>query len=55
MQITKWVIKVVHNMADLVLVTSPEIKDELSSFGVRRLAVWKKGIDTEVNIAMTKG
>lgn len=45
--ITKFVIRMVHNQADLTLVTSPQLKEELLSFGVKRVAVWKKGIDTE--------
>jgi sulfoquinovosyltransferase len=36
----------VHNFADLNLVTSPQLKDELAKFGVKRLDVWRKGIDT---------
>jgi hypothetical protein len=46
--LTKFVLRMVHNLADLVLVTSPQLKEELAGFGIKRLAVWKKGIDTEV-------
>lgn len=45
--LTKFVLRMVHNLADLVLVTSPQLKEELAGFGIKRLAVWKKGIDTE--------
>ena len=44
---SKFVVRVVHNLADLTLVTSPQLREELQSFGVKRVAVWKKGIDTE--------
>jgi len=45
--LTRFIIRVVHNWADLTLVTSPQLKDELQSFGVKRVAVWKKGVDTD--------
>jgi len=35
-------------MADLTLVTSPQLKSELESFGVKRVGVWQKGINTEI-------
>ena len=35
-----------HSNADLTLVTSPQMKEELESNGVQRVAVWRKGIDT---------
>lgn len=37
----------VHNRADLTLVTSPQMKEELNSQGIPRVDVWRKGIDTE--------
>lgn len=37
----------VHTRADLTLVTSPQMRDELTSNGVPRVDVWRKGIDTE--------
>lgn len=45
--LTKFIIRVVHNQGDVTLVTSPQLKEELESFGVKRVHVWKKGIDTE--------
>lgn len=39
-------IRFVHSAADLTLVTSPQIKEELERNGVERVAVWRKGIDT---------
>lgn len=36
-----------HNRADLTLVTSPQIKNELLENGISRVDVWRKGIDTE--------
>jgi sulfoquinovosyltransferase len=37
----------VHSRADLTLVTSPQMKTELSEQGIPRVDVWRKGIDTE--------
>lgn len=39
-------IRWMHNRADLTLVTSPQIRDELVANGVERVDVWRKGIDT---------
>lgn len=36
-----------HARADLTLVTSPQMKQELSDNGIARVEVWRKGIDTE--------
>lgn len=36
----------VHSRADLTLVTSPQMQEELSSHGLPRIEVWRKGIDT---------
>lgn len=36
-----------HSRADLTLVTSPQMKEELQSHGIPRVDVWRKGIDTE--------
>lgn len=36
-----------HSRADLTLVTSPQMKQELEENGIQRVAVWRKGIDTE--------
>lgn len=41
------VIKFVHNRADLTLVTSPQMQDELVEWGIERVDVWRKGIDTD--------
>lgn len=35
-----------HSRADLTLVTSPQMKEEMESNGVPRVDVWRKGIDT---------
>lgn len=37
----------VHSRADLTLVTSPQMQEELTSQGIPRVDVWRKGIDTE--------
>lgn len=36
-----------HNRADLTLVTSPQMKQELNENGIQDVEVWRKGIDTE--------
>jgi len=35
-----------HSRADLTLVTSPQMKQELTQNGIPRVEVWRKGIDT---------
>ena len=40
-------IKACHCMADLTLVTSPQMKAEFEANGIERVAVWRKGIDTD--------
>jgi sulfoquinovosyltransferase len=37
----------VHSRADLTLVTSPQMKEELVQHDIPRVDVWRKGIDTE--------
>lgn len=41
-------IKLLHSFADLTLVTSPQILAEFKDHGIRRVSVWRKGVDTEV-------
>jgi len=41
-------LRFVLNRADLTLVTSGPMRDQLAEHGVRRLEVWRKGIDTDV-------
>lgn len=36
-----------HHRADLTLVTSPQMRDEMIENGIPRVSVWRKGIDTE--------
>jgi len=36
-----------HSRADLTLVTSPQMREELKAHGIPRVDVWRKGIDTE--------
>lgn len=36
-----------HARADLTLVTSPQMQQELTENGIPRVSVWRKGIDTE--------
>jgi sulfoquinovosyltransferase len=42
-QIIRWV----HNRADLTLVTSPQMKEEMIDNGIQNVEVWRKGVDTE--------
>jgi len=42
-ELLRWV----HSRADLTLVTSPQMQQELTSHGIPRVDVWRKGIDTE--------
>jgi sulfoquinovosyltransferase len=47
-KLAEFIIRFTHSYADLTLVTSPELKDELDIIGVRRTAVWEKGVNTKV-------
>lgn len=44
----EWVLPTVLNWGDLTLATSPQLRDQLTSIGCRKVDVWRKGIDTEV-------
>ena len=46
---SKFLLRSVLNLGDLTLVTSPQLKEEVESFGLKRVALWRKGIDTEVS------
>lgn len=58
-------IRFAHTRADLTLVTSPQMKEEMEANGVPRVEVWRKGIDTvrfdpkfkteEMRVKMTDG
>lgn len=41
-----YALRFVHNRADLTLVTSPQMKDEMMAHGIANVDVWRKGIDT---------
>lgn len=41
-----FLLRFVHNRADLTLVTSPQVKEEMEAHGIKRVEVWRKGIDT---------
>ena len=41
-----WLLRRVHNNADLTLCTSPQMQEELTENGLPRVEVWRKGIDT---------
>ena len=42
-----WLIRWAHYFAELTLVTSPQMEKDLMEHGIRRVDVWRKGIDTE--------
>ena len=45
---TCWdLLRYAHSRADLTLVTSPQMQQELQANGIPRVEVWRKGIDTE--------
>jgi sulfoquinovosyltransferase len=45
---TCWdLLRYAHSRADLTLVTSPQMQEELRAHGIPRVEVWRKGIDTE--------
>jgi sulfoquinovosyltransferase len=39
-------LRMAHSRADLTLVTSPQMKEELIKNGIPRVDIWRKGIDT---------
>lgn len=41
-----FLLRFAHSRADLTLVTSPQMRDELVANGIPRVDVWRKGIDT---------
>lgn len=41
-------LKVVHNQAQVNLCTSTAMQEALTSHGIERVAVWQKGVDTEL-------
>lgn len=47
-QLATFLIQRFHAQADLVLCTSPQLKEEMESVGIQRIDVWQKGINTEV-------
>jgi sulfoquinovosyltransferase len=44
--ITWFTVRYIHSHADLVLVTSPQLKEEFEEQGIKNVDVWRKGIDT---------
>ena len=45
--LANFLLRFAHDKADLTLVTSPQLKGECQSFGMRRLDIWQKGINSE--------
>lgn len=41
-------LKAMHNQAQLNLCTSTAMQDELTSHGIERVALWQRGVDTEL-------
>lgn len=42
-----WLVKFTSSAADLVLVTSPQMAQEFAEHGIKRVDIWRKGIDTQ--------
>lgn len=49
--LANWLVKLYHDCADLTLCTSPQLKQQLESAGIRRVDVWQKGINTKVSFS----
>lgn len=52
-QLATFLIQRFHAQADLVLCTSPQLKEEMESVGIQRIDVWQKGINTEVTLNLS--
>jgi len=48
MSIAEFLVRSVHSFADMTLVTSPQLKEEVEAIGIERVDVWQKGINVEV-------
>ena len=46
-KLANFLLRFAHDKADLTLCTSPQLKEECTSFGMRRMDVWQKGINSE--------
>jgi len=44
-----FLLRLIHNQADLVLCTSPQLKQRMIGYGITSADVWRKGVDTNVN------
>jgi len=42
------ILKYTLGQADLVLATSPQLAEQIEGWGIKNVAVWRKGVDTEV-------
>jgi sulfoquinovosyltransferase len=49
-QLAHFLVRNFLQMADLVLCTSPQLKQEMEKIGLNRVDVWQKGINTEVSL-----
>lgn len=52
-QLAKFLLKFFHIRADLVLCTSPQLRDEMLDLGISRVDVWQKGINTDVSFSIS--
>eukprot|EP01039_Chlorochromonas_danica_P007823 gene7823-8635_t len=43
-----FLVKQFHEAADMVLCTSPQLKQQMTDLGLKRVDVWQKGINTEI-------
>jgi sulfoquinovosyltransferase len=46
-RVTWWLIRLLHSLADVTVVTSTVIEEEFRCHGVPRVHVWPKGVDTQ--------
>lgn len=44
--------RLVHNMADLTLVTSPQLHSHMLAIGVKSVDIWQKGINIQVSFVV---
>ena len=51
--LANFLVRSFHKPADLVLCTSPQLRDAMTAAKIRRVDVWQKGINTQVNQAET--
>ena len=48
--LAKFLVKLLHQNADMTLCTSPQLRDSLVELGLKNVDVWRKGINTKVRL-----